>query len=231
MLVRDSHSIALIIPALNEAANLPEVLVRVPEWVDRVCVVDNGSTDDTAAVARSLGALTVVETRRGYGWACAAGIAACGDLDLMVFADADASDDLSMMEQLVDPIVHDAADLVLGNRMAGLAEPGALSWAQRYGNTLACRLIRLRFNHPYADLGPFRAIRTRVLKALRMRQMTYGWTAEMQVRALSRGDRVLEVPVRYRARRSGRSKVSRSAVGILLAGYHIIRTILIEPHP
>lgn len=227
--MRDSRTIGLVIPALNEAANLGDVLSRIPGWVDFVCVVDNGSSDGTSDVARGAGATTLLEARRGYGWACSAGIGVARHVDVIVFADADGSDDLSAIDQLVNPILGDSADLVLGNRMAGFAEKHSLSVAQRAGNALACHLIRWRFGHRYSDLGPFRAVRTASLLDLGLRQMTYGWTVEMQVRALTRGIRVAEIPVCYRTRRAGRSKVSGSPMGIIRAGYHIIRTILLEP--
>lgn len=227
--MRDDCRVALIIPALNEASNLPAVLGRVPEWIDRVLVVDNGSTDATASVARQLGAIVLDEPRRGYGWACARGAAACRNFEILLFADADGSDDLSQAHTLVDPIVQGEADLALGNRLAGLAEHGALSWPQRWGNRLACSLLRWRFGHRYGDLGPLRAIRTSALQDLRLRQMTYGWTVEMQIRAVLGGYRVLEIPVHYRARIAGRSKVSRSVIGVVRAGHGIIKTILTEP--
>lgn len=229
--MRNGRRIALIVPALNEAENLPDVLARVPNWVDRICVVDNGSTDATADVARRSGAQVLVENRRGYGWACSRGVAACVDFDVLLFADADGSDDLSTAHVLVDLVATDQADLAMGNRMAGLAEPGALSWPQRWGNALACRIMRWRFGLFFEDLGPLRAASPDTLTALDQRQMTYGWTVEMQLRLRIRGGRVIEVPVRYFARRAGRSKVSRSLSGIGRAGYHIIRTILAEPRP
>lgn len=227
--MREGNRVAMIIPALNEAPNLPEVLRRVPAWVDRICVVDNGSTDGTAEVARRCGALAEFEHRRGYGWACTKGIEACDDFDVLLFADADGSDELSAAHRLVDPVAHNVAEMVLGNRLTGMAQPGSLSWPQRSGNALACWLMRRRFGFHYADLGPFRAVRASVLRDLQMCQMTYGWTVEMQIRARVRGHRVIEVPVPYRTRLSGRSKVSRSLTGIVRAGYHIIRTIQTEP--
>lgn len=221
----------MIIPALNEALNLPDVLARVPGWIDRVCVVDNGSTDGTADIARHCGALVLTEERRGYGWACSMGISACSDFDVLIFADADGSDDLAAAHELVDPIVRNEVDMVLGNRLAGLAEQGSLSLPQRWGNRLACGLIWWRYGYRYADLGPFRAVRTVALRALNQRQMTFGWTVEMQIRTRFRGYRVIELPVRYRARTAGQSKVSRSLSGIVRAGYHIIRTVLTEERP
>lgn len=227
--MREGARIGLVIPALNEADSLPQTLAEVPPWIDRVCVADNGSTDATAEKARRAGAVVVHEGRRGYGWACTAGINACADLDIILFADADGADDLSQAHHLVDRIATGEFDFVLGNRNAGLAQVGALGWMQRAGNGLACALIWARFSHRFYDLGPFRALRVDSLQGLQLSQMTYGWTAEMQVRALRSGLRIAEIPVVYRARRAGRSKVSRSLVGALRAGRGILGTILSEP--
>jgi hypothetical protein len=192
----------------------------------RVLVVDNGSRDATAAAARAGGAEVVSEPRRGYGQACLTGLAALGaDADVIVFMDADGSDVPAEAERLLEPIRRGEADLVIGSRALGEAAPGSLTWPQRWGNRLAVALIRLLFTHRYTDLGPFRAVRREALDKLAMRDPNFGWTAEMQVKALKRGLRVQEVPVSYR-RRLGRSKISGTASGVLRAGTKILWTIL-----
>ncbi len=221
-------SIAVIIPALNEEASIARVLGDIPEWVDQVIVSDNGSTDATAVVAGAAGARVVQVPLRGYGRACLAGIAAaCDDAEILVFLDGDFSDYAEQMNRLVGPIVEGLADLVIGSRMLGRRERGSLTPVQQFGNALACRLIRWLWGHGYTDLGPFRAVRADLLAALRMDDPTYGWTIQMQIRALRAGLRVLEVPVDYR-RRIGRSKISGTLAGVVRAGTKIMRTILEE---
>ena len=219
--------IALVIPALNEEQAIAQVLDGLPPGLfARVVVVDNGSTDATAAVARSHGADVVPEPRRGYGQACLAGLAALGcDPDIIVFMDADGSDVSAEAESLLGPIRRGEADLVIGSRALGNAEPGSLTWPQRWGNRLSVALIRLLFGHRYTDLGPFRAIRRQSLEVLGMQDTNFGWTVEMQVKALQRGLRAQEVRVSYR-RRLGHSKISGTVSGVLRAGTKIIWTIL-----
>lgn len=219
--------VALIIPALNEEQALAKVLDELPqELFARVIVVDNGSTDNTAAVARARGAQVVAEPRRGYGRACLAGLAALpAETDIVMFMDADASDVPGEAARLLEPIRRGEADLVIGSRVLGGAEAGALGRAQRWGNRLAVALIRLLYGYRYTDLGPFRAIRWQSFRELEMRDPDFGWTVEMQVRALQRGLRVREVPVSYR-RRIGRSKISGTMMGVLRAGMKIIWTIV-----
>ncbi|HZT29046.1 MAG TPA: glycosyltransferase family 2 protein [Bryobacteraceae bacterium] len=217
----------LIIPALNEESAIGLTLDRVPRHLYRaVIVADNGSCDRTAAIARARGATVVSEPRRGYGAAC---LKALGHLpaetEAVVFMDADASDDPAEATLLLDPIFQGRADLVLGSRTLGRAEPGALQPHQALGNHLAAFLIRLLYGHPYTDLGPFRAIRVSALAQLGMRDRNYGWTVEMQIKALRRGLRVLEVPVSYRRRAGGASKVSGNLPASLLAGAKIIWTV------
>lgn len=223
-------SIAVLIPALDEAEALPRVLAEIPDELDPlVVVVDNGSTDDTAAVARRHGAEVVDEPRRGYGTACQAGLAHLArpggaSPDVVVILDADHSDFPGDMTALVAPILSGEADLVCGSRVER-AEPGALPPHVRWGNGLATALIRLLHGHDYRDLGPFRALRWEALERLELRDPTYGWNAEMQVKAIQRGLRVREVPVRYR-RRIGRSKISGTIKGTALAGSLILWTVL-----
>ena len=218
--------IAAVLPALNEEQALAQVLKDLPRSLfTSVIVADNGSTDRTAEVARAGGAQVVSEPRRGYGRACLAALAALpAEIEIVVFLDADASDYPSEAVLLVEPILRGEADLVIGSRARGHAQPGSLFWTQGVGNRLAVGLIRLLYGHRYTDLGPFRAIRRSSLKQLAMSDPNFGWTAEMQVKALQRGLRVEEVPVSYR-RRIGRSKISGTFKGAVLAGLKIAWTI------
>ncbi len=224
--MRFGARVAVVIPALNEERSIGWVVAAIPEWVDEIIVVDNGSTDRTAEVARAHRARVVSEPRRGYGSACLAGIAALGDPDVVVFLDGDFSDHPAEMSLLVDPIVRGEADLVAGSRVLGQRERCALTPQARFGNWLACLLIRLLWDARYSDLGPFRAIRTSVLKHLEMRDPDYGWMVEMQIKATREGWRVKEVPVSYR-RRIGKSKVSGTLKGVVGAGTKILLTIFL----
>lgn len=223
----ESMTAALIIPALNEEAAIGSTLRAVPrELFHTILVVDNGSTDATAQAAEAAGAQVVREPRRGYGAACLAGIAALpAEVDAVVFMDADGSDLPSEAARLLGPIEADEADLVLGSRELGEAEAGALGPHQRFGNRLAAALMRLLLGHRYTDLGPFRAIRRSSLDALEMRDRDYGWTIEMQIKAVRRGLRIQEIPVVYRRRRGGRSKVSGNLWGSVAAGCKILWTV------
>ena len=220
-----TKTVALIIPARNEGLALPGVLQTIPSAVDRILVVDNGSTDDTARVAREYGARVVSEPRRGYGSACLAGLAAqeADPPDIVAFADADGSDNLSRLFELLEPLVNEEAELVLAMRIP--VEPEALSYPQRFGNWFATRLIRLFWGHDYRDLGPMRAITWNGLKQLGMRDANYGWTVEMQVKALQKGLRAKELPIPYVRRKAGQSKVSGTLVGSLRAGLKILWVI------
>jgi glycosyltransferase involved in cell wall biosynthesis len=220
-------TVAVVIPALNEAEALPSVLSAVPSWVSYTIVADNGSTDGTGEVARYLGAQVVLEPRRGYGSACLRALAALPPVDIVVFLDGDASDDVTEMAMLVAPIAAGEADFVLGSRVLGDREKGALNPQQVFGNWLACKLIRMFWKYEFTDLGPFRAIRRDALDHLRMADPDYGWTVEMQVRAARRGLVCKEFPVRYR-RRIGRSKVSGTIRGVIGAGTKILYVIFRE---
>ncbi len=213
-------------PALNEEASLRVVLPQIAALAPgQVIVGDNASTDDTANVARSLGAEVVHEPQRGYGAACWAAMGRIRpDIDVVLFVDADASDDLSRAHELVEPILRGEADLVIATRDAPTVEAGALSPQQRFGNWLATRLIRLRWGYSFRDLGPFRAIRRSSLDAIAMRDRAFGWTVEMQIRALQEGLRVRQVSVHYR-RRIGQSKIGGTIRGSFKAGYWILSTI------
>jgi len=197
-----------------------------PPGALRVVVVDNGSTDGTAAVARAAGATVVFEPRRGYGAACLAGLAALRGAPpaIVAFLDADASDDPAQLDEILAPILAGRADLVIGSRVLGRREPGALTTLQVLGNRLAVALLGVLFGVRATDLGPFRAIRWPALERLGMRDRDYGWTVEMQARAARHRLRAVEVPVRYR-RRVGRSKISGTVRGALGAGWKILFTI------
>jgi len=218
--------VALIIPALNEELSIGRVLASLPAGLySQVVVVDNGSADRTAEIARAAGATVAVELRRGYGSACLRGIAALDPaVEVVVFMDADASDVPAEAHALVAPIVAGRADLVIGSRTLGQAEAGSLTPHQRFGNWLATCLLRLLYGHRYTDLGPFRAIRASSLRGVGMRDPGYGWTIEMQIKALQRGLRVTEVPVSYR-RRIGSSKISGNLGASIAAGCKILWTI------
>ena len=225
----DVPRVDVVIPALNEEASLPLVLAALPRPpVRRVVVADNGSLDGTARVAREGGAVVVPAARRGYGSACLAGLAELrrhDPPDVVVFVDADFSDHPEELPRLVAPIVAGAADLVIGSRVLGEREPGALLPQARAGNLVACLLIRLLYGHRYTDLGPFRAVRWDALERLGMADPNFGWTAEMQVKALRHGLRVAEVPVSYR-KRVGVSKITGTIAGTVRAGYKILWTVL-----
>ncbi len=218
---------ALIIPALDEEPVIGRALDQIPRGLYReIIVADNGSRDRTAEIARARGVTVVTEPERGYGAACLRAIAALpAEIEAVVFMDADASDDAAEAVLLLEPIYQGRADLVIGSRTLGHAEEGSLQPHQIFGNRLATWLIRLCFGHRYTDLGPFRAIRTDALRTLGMRDRNYGWTIEMQIKALRHKLRVMEVPVSYRVR-VGVSKVSGNWRASLAAGLKIIWTIL-----
>ncbi len=213
-------SIAVVIPALDEARNLPWLFERMPAGV-RVVVADNGSSDGTADVARHLGAEVVSESRRGYGAAVWAGTShlATDPPEVLVIIDADGADDPGQLHRLVDPILSDDYDFVLSQRMP---EPGALTLAQRFGNRLATTLMRHRSGHRFTDLGPFRAIRWTAYAALAMQDRTWGWNVEMQLKAVRHKLRILEIPLPYRRRREGSSKISGEIRSAARAGAKIL---------
>ncbi len=223
--------VTVVTPALNEAASLPLVLGDLPD-VGRVIIVNNGSTDDTADVARRHGAMVVDETQRGYGAACLRGLKTIEELiagghpppRVVVFLDADYSDHPEFLTQLAAPIFAGEQDFVLGSRLLGEREPGAMPPQSTYGNRLACFLMRSLFGVRYTDLGPFRAIDYPALLCLEMQDRNFGWTVEMQIKAARAGLRILEIPVPYR-RRIGQSKISGTVSGTIKAGLKILWTI------
>jgi glycosyltransferase involved in cell wall biosynthesis len=218
--------VSLIIPALNEAACIGPLLAELPIGLaQQVLVVDNGSTDDTAGAARRAGAQVVGEPRRGYGAACATGVAAATG-DVLAFMDGDGSFIPGELERLLAPIAHGAADLTLGSRLRGGMARGAMPPHQRLGNSLVARLMYMLYGVRLTDLGPFRAVRRDLLTALDMRERTYGWPVEMIVKAARHGARIVELPVSYRPRMAGRSKVGGTLHGTVMATYRILRTTL-----
>ncbi|MEE8450923.1 MAG: glycosyltransferase family 2 protein [Thermoguttaceae bacterium] len=227
----DLADVTVVIPAFNEEASLPLVLGDLPE-VGRVIVADNGSTDGTAAVASACGATVVREPRRGYGSACLRGLAAIEELvragepppRIVVFLDADYSDHPELLLDLVGPIRRGRADFVLGSRLLGEREPGAMPPQSLFGNRLACFLMRVLFGVRYTDLGPFRAIEYQSLVDLGMADRNFGWTVEMQIKAARARLRSIEVPVPYRCR-IGQSKISGTVTGTVKAGTKILYTI------
>ncbi|MCE2440671.1 MAG: glycosyltransferase family 2 protein [Candidatus Latescibacteria bacterium] len=223
--MRAPPRISVVIPVFNEQDAIQNVLSDIPSHLNAdVVVVDNGSTDRTVDLARRMGARIVYEHRRGYGWACLAGIDALKNPDIVVFLDGDYSDFPDEMTLLVKPIVEGRADLVIGSRILGNREAGALLPQARFGNWLATWLIRRLFDARFTDLGPFRAVTYPALLRLEMTDKTFGWTVEMQVKAARMRLRSLEVPVSYR-RRIGVSKITGTISGTIRAGWKILYTI------
>ncbi len=225
-------NVTVIIPALNEERSVSKVISEIPSGTVReIVVVNNGSTDRTSLKAREAGAVVIDEPVRGYGRACMAGIEHIWSQDpekrpeIVVFLDADYSDYPSEIPLLIEPILRDRADFVVGSRIAGDGQTGAMPLHAVFGNKLAVFLIRVIFGVGFTDLGPFRAITLSGLTALGMRDENYGWTVEMQIKAVKKGLRCEEIPVRYR-KRTGVSKISGTALGSAKAGAKILWTIL-----
>jgi glycosyltransferase involved in cell wall biosynthesis len=220
--------VSVVIPALNEEEVIGRTVLAIPRAIaSEVIVVDNGSTDRTAEEARKAGARVVVEPMRGYGRACLAGVrSVSADCEIIVLMDADLSDDPSEMPSLVSPIVEQGYDLVLGSRMMGHREKDSMTTAQVLGSRITSLMIKSLYGFRYTDMGPFRAISRPALESLDMRQPTYGWSIEMQVKAASRGLHIKEIPVSWRIRAGGQSKVAGTIRGSIKAGIRIVYTIL-----
>lgn len=220
--------VTAVIPVLNEEATIGSVVSGLMDnGASEVVVVDNGSTDGTVEAATAAGARVVFEPRRGYGSACLAGIAAVDRAGVVVFADGDGCDDPKDLPALIEPIKTGRADMVIGSRLAGRLDPGALPIHSRVGNRIASVMLRLIYGQKASDLGPFRAIRLDSLKVLRMQDTGFGWTAEMQAKAAMLGLRVVEVPVHYRKRAAGQSKITGNMMASIVAGWIIIKTLLL----
>lgn len=220
------NKIGVIIPALNEEASISSVIKSIPPVVSEIVVVDNGSTDRTADCARRSSATVLHEPRRGYGYACLKGISYLEQrqIEIIVFLDGDFSDYPEELPTLVQPILEDSCDLVIGSRALGKRERGALLPQAVFGNWLASRLIHMFWRQRFTDLGPFRAVRAEALKRMNMADPTYGWTVEMQIKAAKLGLQCREVPVQYR-KRVGKSKVTGTFSGTFKASVKILYTI------
>jgi len=224
-----SGVVSVIIPALNEEEPITDVVraVAATNIPPDIIVVDNGSTDQTAKRARAAGARVIAEPQRGYGRACAAGIRAlCPECDIVVFLDGVGSNCPEIINQLVDPIVSGKYDFVIGSRTRGQREPGSMNFQQVVSGRMAGLILRVLYGVRYTDMCPFRAIRRDALGRLGMREPTYGWNIEMQMRAARAGLCILEVPVNHRCRTGGQSKVSGTLRGTFVAGARIIATLL-----
>jgi len=224
-----SPTVDVVIPAWNEERSIPLVLDDIPRPpVRRVVVTDNRSTDRTADIAREHGAIVVPEPRPGYGSACLRGLAHLRENDppdIVVFLDADYSDHPEELPRVIAPILAGEADFVIGSRVLGERQKGALLPQARMGNFVACALIRMLYGFQYTDLGPFRAARWAAFESLQMQDTNFGWTAELQVKVLKLGLRIVEVPVSYR-KRVGVSKITGTIQGTIRAGYKILATVV-----
>ena len=217
--------IKVIIPAYNEERSISSVIKDIPELVNEIIVVNNGSTDKTAEQAEKAGATVLSEHRKGYGYACLKGIehitASEEKADIVVFLDGDYSDYPEELVKVIEPIQKEGMDMVIGARVKEKREAGAMTPQQIFGNALACTLMKWFYGARYTDLGPFRAIKYDTLMGLNMEDKTYGWTVEMQLKALKSNLSYTEVPVKYR-NRIGVSKVSGTVKGTVMAGYKIL---------
>lgn len=221
--------IYVIIPAFNESQSIGKVINDIPDLVTEIIVVDNASTDNTGDIAREKGAIVLRENRKGYGYSCLKGMdhikQRANKNDVIVFLDGDYSDFPGEIEMLISPIISYGFDMVIGSRVLGERQKGSMLFQQIAGNWLATTLIKLFFNAHFTDLGPFRAITWDALEQINMKDKTFGWTVEMQVKAAKLKLKFTEIPVSYR-KRIGISKVSGTVKGTILAGYKILLTIL-----
>jgi glycosyltransferase involved in cell wall biosynthesis len=218
--------IAVIIPTLNEEASIAAAVRAIPrDLVSRIIIADSGSSDATAMRARDAGA-EVLDVGRGYGRACLAAAMAAGDADILAFMDGDGADDPASIAALVAPIRDGSHDFVIGSRLRGTREPGSMAWHQLAAGLLAGIGVRMLYGVRYTDMCAFRAIRRDALLALGMREMTYGWNIEMQMRAAAAGLRILEIPVPYRCRSGGASKVAGNLSGSIKAAVRIVATFV-----
>lgn len=223
-----SEKIIVIIPAYNEEASIGKVIQEIPEIVSEIIVVSNNSTDSTAEVAKEAGATVLFEANKGYGYACLKGMDYVSEKSekptIIVFLDGDYSDYPAELTQIIQPIIKDDLDMVIGARVSKWREKGSMTFPQRFGNGLATSLMKLFFNANFTDLGPFRAIKYDKLLQLKMQDKTYGWTVEMQLKAIKQNFTYIEVPVHYK-NRIGVSKVSGTIKGAIFAGVKILTWI------
>jgi glycosyltransferase involved in cell wall biosynthesis len=224
---RQLNRVAAVIPTLNEAETIAGAIASIPrEVVHEVIVADSSSRDGTASIAQAAGARVVTLTAPGYGRACAAGVAAASaDCGIILFLDGDGADRVDLADMLVAPIRNGTHDFVIGSRVSGEREPGSMSWHQVLAGRLAGWLMSLLYRVHYTDMCAFRAIRRDALARLVMRETTYGWNIEMQMKAARAGLRILELPVPYRCRAGGSSKVAGTVRGSIRAGSRIVLTI------
>lgn len=226
--MREGSKVVAIIPALNEEASIGKVIAELPDIVSSIVVCDNGSTDRTAQVASDAGAQVVTETERGYGAACLKAVSAVPErTDILLFIDADYSDYPQEAVDIVRPIIEDQADMVIGSRMMTRKDHHALPPVAAFGNWLTSWLIRIRWGIKFTDIGPFRAIRFDAYQRLGMRDRNFGWTTEMQIKAVKQKLRCIEVPVSYRSR-IGVSKISGTISGSVRAGVKFLWIFLRE---
>lgn len=225
----DKNKVVVIIPAFNEEESLPLVIKDIPSFVDEIIVTDNGSSDKTFEVAQKSGATVLKESEKGYGAACLKAIDYIKDkkYHIVVFIDGDYSDHPEEMNLVVEPIINNDYDLVIGSRMVGKREKGAMLPQAVFGNWLATFLIKLFWNYKFTDLGPFRAIKYSSLIKLNMQDRNFGWTVEMQIKAAKQKMKTTEVPVSYR-KRIGQSKVTGTIKGTIKASYKILYLIFIS---